>query len=120
MLERWAVSRPSRCLQCHSGSGVHLKRSLLEIQPDGGDLSRLAVQIRLDTTPERIRQGKEQLQFEVVLTDAPVEDLPEAKLAFDDPKGMFHFGAEVGLRRLNQIQKRALLCLLEALYVDRA
>ena len=40
--------------------------------------------------------------------DALVEDLPEAKLTFDDPKGMLHFGGEVGVRRLNQIQKPAL------------
>jgi hypothetical protein len=40
--------------------------------------------------------------------DALVEDLPEAKLTFDDPKGKPHFGAKVGFRRLNQIQKPAL------------
>jgi len=58
-----------------------------------------------------ICQSKEQLQFEVVFADTPVEDLPEAKLTFNDPKGMLHFGSEVGFRRLNQIQKPALWCL---------
>ena len=43
--------------------------------------------------------------------DATVEDLPEAKLTFDDPKGLLNFGAEVGFRRLNQIKKPALRCL---------
>ena len=60
---------------------------------------------------EHVRQGKEQLQLEVVLADASIEDLSEAELTFDDPKGMFHFGPEVGLCRLNQIQKPALRCL---------
>ena len=32
-------------------------------------------------------------------------------MTFDDPKGMLHPGAEVGFRRLNQIQKPALCCL---------
>jgi hypothetical protein len=32
--------------------------------------------------------GKQQLEFEVVLADASVEDLAKAKLAFDDPKGI--------------------------------
>ena len=67
-----------------------------------------------------VGQSKEKLQLEVVLADTSVENLPESELTFDYPKGMLHFGAEVGLRRLNQIQKPALLCLLEALYVDRA
>lgn len=40
-----------------SGSGVHLKQSLPEIQLDGDDLSKPAVQIRLDTTPERIQSS---------------------------------------------------------------
>ena len=56
-------------------------------------------------------QGKKQLQLEVVLADTSVEDLPESELTFDDPKGMLHFGAEVGFRRLNQIQNPALWCL---------
>lgn len=37
-----------------------------------------------------------------------VEDLPESKLSFNDPKGILHFGAEVDFRRLIQIQKPAL------------
>ena len=36
------------------------------------------------------------------------KNLSEAELTVDDPKGMVHFGAEVGLCRLNQIQKSAL------------
>lgn len=52
-------------------------------------------------------QGKAQIQLEVVLADASVEDLPESELTFDNAKGMLYFGAEVGFRRLNQIQKPA-------------
>ena len=59
-------------------------------------------------SPLAICQGKQQLQFEVVRARALVEHLPEAKLAFDDPKGMLNFGAEVGFRRLNQFQKSVL------------
>ena len=44
-------------------------------------------------------QGKDNLQFWVVLADASIEDFPESKLTFDDPKKMLHFGAEVGLDR---------------------
>jgi len=58
-----------------------------------------------------ICQGKELLQFYVVLADASVEHLPDPKLAFDDPNGILHFGPEVGFRRLNQIQKPVLRCL---------
>jgi hypothetical protein len=57
-----------------------------------------------------ICQDKKQLRFEVVLADTPVEDFPEAKLTFNDPKEMPHFGAEVCFRRFNQIQKLALCC----------
>ena len=58
-----------------------------------------------------VGEGKEQLQFEVVHADTSVEALPESDLTFDVPKGMVHFGAERGFRRLNQIQKPALWCL---------
>ena len=56
--------------------------------------------------------GKQQLEFEVVLADASVEDLAKAKLAFDDPKGMLHLGPEVGFHRPHQFKKLVvqLLC----------
>lgn len=51
----------------------------------------------------KLCQGKEKLLLQVVLADASLEELPESKVTFDDPKGMLHFRVEVGLRHLNEI-----------------
>ena len=48
-------------------------------------------------------KGKEQLQPQVVLSDDSIEDLSESDLLFDDSKGMFNFGKDVGFRRLSTL-----------------
>ena len=58
-----------------------------------------------------IRKGEELLQFDDALSEASLEQLPEAKLDLDDPNVMINFCVEVRFNRLNQIQKPANWCL---------
>ena len=45
----------------------------------------------------QIGQRKQRVQLRRVLGQSPVTNFHVSKLAFDDPKRVFHFGADTGL-----------------------
>ena len=60
--------------------------------------------------PVEIGQGEQHLELVVVLFEASVARLLEAELTLDHPKGMFHFGPQVGFCRLQQRLKSSFRC----------
>jgi hypothetical protein len=59
----------------------------------------------------QIGKSKQHLELEVILLDASVEDLPESKLAFDDPEWMLHLRSEMGFGALHQLEQLSFRCI---------